>query len=325
MGEIFSAAGQVAAAGIQANAVEQATQMQIDALNRQRQFVFNNLDPSVIGPQASQADLNNALTRLANQGIIDPSLLGSRYQSETQINDMLGKIGVDSSQVANVAKNEAIAGTPGMEAAKDQLVAAAQKELSAGATLPPDVQAELVKAGLENSGMVTGSASGKGTGGQILRTILGQAGIALQQQRQQHAAGLLTTAQNLDQSRQNILQSLFPNLSKVQLANLGGTQSVLTQSNSMLPGGGLSGNDVANIWLARVGATNQLAQNAANAAAQGALAQGSIWGNLTGGLTRTIGGSDLGNAWNSVSGWFGGGGGGGGSYPSADWYGGGAE
>jgi hypothetical protein len=312
MGEIFSAAGQVAAASIQASAVQAATQMQIDALERQRQYVYNNLDPSVIGPQATQADLTNALTRLAIQGQIDPALLGARYGAENNIAQQLGQIGIQSNKVANQATTEALAGTPGMEAAKNQLVAEAQKELSAGATLPPDVQAELVKAGLEQSGMTTGSASGRGTGGQILRTILGSAGIQLQKQRQEQASGLLTAAQNLDSSRQNILQSLFPNLSKVQLANLGGSQSVLSQSNSMLPSGGLSGTDVANIWLARVGATNQLSQSAANAAAQGAMAQGNIWGNLTGGLTRNLG-DNSGSAWNTVSGWFGGGGGGGGS------------
>jgi hypothetical protein len=295
MGEIIGAAGQIAAASMQAQAVRDATQMQIDALNRQRQFVYQNLDPSVVNAQATQADINRALNQRALQAQIDPGLAAQRTQSETAIGDALGKIGQESGRVSNVAANEAIAGTPGMEAGKNQLVDQALHELSLGATLPPDVQAELVKAGLEKSGMVTGGASGQGSGGQILRTILGTAGLQLKAQRQQQAANLMTTAQNLEANRQNILQGLFPKLAQTQLANLGGAQGVLQQSNNLTPEAGLNGQSVANIWLSRVGATNQMAQQAANVGAQGAMGQGQIWGSALGGAATSIG--------NAITGW----------------------
>jgi hypothetical protein len=324
MSDFFSAAGSIAAAALNANAMKQATAMQLDALNQQRAFTFANLDPSVIGPQASQADVNNAINRLALQGQIDPALLNIRYGSEDSIKNQLDQLqgGGAGGAVSSTASREAISGTPGMENAKNSLVQAAQKELDAGATLPPDVQAELVKAGLEKTGMVTQSGiSPQGTGGQILRTILGSAGVALQNQRQQQATGLLTAAQGLENSRQNILQNLFPKLSAVQLSNLGATQSGLQQSNSMLPGGGLSGTDVANIWLARVGATNQLSQNAANVAAQGTLGQAQNWGNLLGSQSGNIG-NGLQSGWNSLSNLFGPSGGGAGGGGGFTWVGG---
>lgn len=308
MGEIFAAAGQIGAAQISANAARQATAMQLDALARQRQFVFNNLDPALIGPMASEADATNAANRLALQGLLDPNLLSQRYASEADINRRAGEIGVDSGKISQQAIDEATASGPAMTAAKNRLIDAANQQLSLGASLPPDVQAELVKAGLEKTGMVTQNAQGRGVGGNVLRTILGTAGIALQQQRQQQASGLLTAAQNLDTQRQNILQSLFPNLANTQLKNLAGQQGVLQQSNAMLPGGGLSGTDVANLWLARVGATNQISSNAANIAAQGTLAQGNAFANALGALGGGLGGAynngTLQNGYNTVSGWF---------------------
>jgi hypothetical protein len=45
----------------------------------------------------------------------------------------------------------------------------------------------------------------------------------------------------------------------------------------MVPQVGLSGSDIANIWMARVGATNQLAQAQADAAARGGMGVAQAW------------------------------------------------
>lgn len=309
MSEIFGAIGSIAAAKMQSDAVKKATQMQIDALERQRQFVYNELDPSKIGDMATAADADRAEARLALQSQIDPDALAARYKAEKSILGDLDTLGVQGGQVSDVAAKEAIAGIPGMQEAKQRLVDAALKELSMGATLPPDVQAELVKSGLEQSGMTTGAASPKGFGGQILRELLGTAGLALKKQRQDQAAGLLGQAQNLEQSRQQILGTLFPNLSAVQLNTLKGKQSVLEQSNQMVPEAGLGGTDIANLWLARVGATNQLAQSAADAAARGATGQAQAWQTGFGAAIPYVAKSlpSTGSVYNSI---FGGGGGG---------------
>jgi hypothetical protein len=300
LGGIFSGVGSVISAGINADAIKTATQMQIDALQKQRTYVYNNLNPAVIAPMASAQDALLAQNRLALQGQIDPNLLNSRYAAEAGISSQLGQIGAGpASAVANTAAGEALAATPGMDQAKAALIDAANKELKAGATLPPDVQAQLVQTGLEQSGMATGGASGQGMGGTVLRTILGTAGLNLQAQRQQQATNLITQAQNLTNSRAQILQGLFPNLNSTQLANLGATQGALSQSNSMVPQAGLSGTDVANLWLARVGATNSLTQQAAQVGAQGAMGMGQAYGQLAGGLTQA-GGQLAG----MIPGWF---------------------
>lgn len=282
--------GSMASAAIQANAMQNAIDKQIESLKQARDFVFNQLDPNTINPQALAADVQNANARLALQGQIDPKLLEARYQGEASQAELLKKLGVQSDAVANQAVTEAMTGQQGMMDAKNKLISDAMAQLQQGATLPPDVQAELVKSGLEASGMVTQHASAKGVGGQQLRTIIGQAGVNLQMKRQQQASEMLSSAQNLETSRQNILQNLFPRLTQNQLSNLQGQQSAIQLSNSMLPQAGLSGSSVANLWLARVGATNQINQDMANSQAQASMNMGNIWGRAAGGAVSSIGG-----------------------------------
>lgn len=280
MSEIFGAVGSIAAAGISASAVKDATNKQIAALEKQRKFVFNELDPDKIGGAAQSADVQRAQNRLALQALVDPELLRQRYASQAATSQILGDITsgeTDADRVAGQAVEEALAGAPRMDEAKAALIDAALRELNAGATLPPDVQAELVQTGLQKSGKVTGRAGGTGVGGQLLTTLVGERGLALQKDRQERAAGLLGQAQNLEQSRASILGTLFPNLANQQSAKLGAAQNVFAQSNQAVPEAGLGGADVANLWLARVGATNQLAQSAADAAARGGMAQAQIY------------------------------------------------
>lgn len=278
MGEIFSAAGNIAAAAMQADAIKEATRMQIKALEKQREFVYSELEPGKVGAQSLAADIERAENRLALQGQIDPDLLAARYESSRDIRRRAQELGEGgAARVAEVTEQEALAGVPGMQEAKKRLIDAALQELELGGSLPPDVQAELVKAGLETAGRTTGRATGAGIGGQLLRQIIGTAGLQLRRERQTQAANLATAAQNLETQRQNILQQLFPNLSAVQLRNLGAQQAVFEQANQAVPEAGLGGTDVANIWLARVGATNQLAQSAADAAARGAMGQAQAW------------------------------------------------
>lgn len=280
MSEIFGAVGSIAGAAISASAQKEATQMQIDALERQKEFVYNQLNPNAVGGAAKSADVARAKNRLALQSELDPELLKQRYASQAAISKQLSDItggNAPGDQVAAQATAEALAGRENADAAKNALIDAAMQEIQAGATIPPDLQNELIQSGLEKSGRVTGGAGGTGFGGQILHNLVGQAGLQLRQQRLESAKGLLGQAQNLEQSRASILGTLFPNLNQAAAGKLGATQSVLAQANQMVPEAGLGGSDIANIWLARVGATNQLAQSAADAAARGATAQAQIF------------------------------------------------
>jgi hypothetical protein len=304
MGNILGFVGQIAGSAIQAQSAKTVTQMQLDAIKKQQKLVYESLDPSVIGGQATTADVQRAQQQLALQGLIDPALLQTRYAAEGGIKNQLDQILASNSpadQVAAAAAKNALTPSPGMTDVKNKLVDAALEDLKGGATLPPDLEAQIVQHGLERSGQVTGKASAQGVGGTMLRTLFGSEGIKLQAQRQAQAANLATSAQQLDTARAQVLGALFPNLTAQQTAKLAATGSTFGATQAAVPQAGLSGTDIANIWMARVGATNQLTQSAANSAAQGALAQASIWGNAIGGATRAAPGaySDLKNIFSS--------------------------
>jgi hypothetical protein len=304
MGDIFGAAGSVASAAIQANAVENAAAIQAKALRDARDYVFTQLNPDIVGGHAVQGDVDRAKQRLALQAIIDPSLSALRYSTQGALAGQQAGIGQGNADaIAAQAASEALNPAANTADLRSRLINAAISELDAGATLPPDVQAEFVRAGLEKAGMVTGAASPKGIGGTLLRKEIGTRALALKQQRQQNAAALGATASTLESQRQALLASLFPNLQQQQLSNIGANQSILNQSNTMVPEAGLSGTDIANLWLARVGATNQLSTQAANAQAAGALGTAAAWGPAIGQAAQTLG-NNAGNIYNTVSGWF---------------------
>jgi hypothetical protein len=289
VGDILGFVGQIAGSAIQAGASKDVTQMQLDAIKRQQQLVYNSLDPSVIGPQATSADVQRAQQQLALQGQIDPALLQTRYTAEGGLKNQLDQIlasNAPADQVAKLAASTALTPTPGLNDVKNKLVDAALSDLKAGATLPPDIEAQIVQHGLEQSGMVTGKATAQGVGGTMLRTLFGTEGLKLQAQREAQASGLATSAQQLDTARSQVLGALFPNLTAQQTSKLAATGSTFGATQAAVPQAGLSGTDIANIWMARVGATNALTQSAANAASQGAQAQSAIWGNALGGATR---------------------------------------
>lgn len=286
-GGLFSGIGQIAGSAIQASALKKATQMQIDALEKQRDFVYTNLEPGRINAEALGADVERAKNRLALQAITDPALSATRYAASQSMLNQLG--GIESGAgdiVGRQAAVEALGTSGDFKEVKDRLIDTALEELDAGAVLPRDVQAELVKAGLERTGAVTGAASSRGLGGTISRQLVGKAALELKADRQKRAMDLASAAQNLDLARANILGNLFPALKQSQLGNLAATQSALSASAEQLPQAGLGGESVANIWLARVGATNQLAQAAAEAAAQGKKDMAAAINQGIGGLAR---------------------------------------
>jgi hypothetical protein len=292
MGEIFSAAGSIASAKMQADAIEDATRMQVEALERQRQFVFQNLKPSRVSEAARAADIERTESRLALQQRIDPALLATRFVSQEKLFE-LAKEGAESAgdQVAAQLFEEVSAAPDArLGQLRDQLLDQALEEIEGGATLPPDVQAELVKAGLEKSGTVGTGTSSRGLAGQISRKLIGNEALALKRARQEQAVRLGTAAEDIQARRLGILGSVFPTLKNLQTQNIQQQQALFQTANQAVPEAGLGGSDVANIFLARVGATNQLAQSAADAAARGAIQQAGALQQMVGGVTSAAGG-----------------------------------
>lgn len=292
MGGIFGAVGGIVGGALSAAAQVKSAKIQAKAVKAARDFLFKNLDPAVVAQQAAEQDVAQAQQRLALQGQLDPELLKQRYAAEALLSSQLENIGKGSANtIANLATQEAIAGGAGTTELKNKLIDAALTELNAGATLPPDVQAELVQAGLEKSGMVTGAASPRGVGGQLLRKEIGQNAIKLQADRQARAQALAATASQLDQSRQSMLQSLFPNLANLQGQDVKLTSGILQQSNAMMPEVGLTGRDVAELWKARVGAyatgTEKLGKIGSESALGTSTAVGDLLGKI-GGYMDTV-------------------------------------
>lgn len=286
MGGALSAAGAKEAAKIQAKAVQQA-----------QQFVYNSLDPAVVGDQALAGDIAREQQRLALQAQLDPALSATRYAAQQRLLEQVQGLGTGPQEViAQQAAAEAMAAGPATQDLKTRLIDAALMELEAGATLPPDVQAELVQAGLEKSGMVTGRAGPTGIGGTLLRREIGQGALRLQGERQARAMNLAQSASALDAQRQQILQNLFPALQAKDLANMSAASGALGTSASLVPEAGLSGADLANVWLARVGATSQLGQQLGAVKAAGALGAAQAWAPAIGQAVGTLG--------NTVGGWF---------------------
>lgn len=273
MGDVLGFAGDIASSAISASAQKKATKMQIKALEKARDFVYRELEPSKINEQARAADVERARSRLALQAITDPALLRARYASSEALArgaEQIGAPGGQVEQVRDLAVSEALGqGRTGTAAQlKQRLIDQALTELEAGATLPPDVQSELVRAGLERAP--------RGMGQTLTRRLIGQEALALQSERQRRALALTGAAEGLERNRNALLLELFPTLQKSQAADIGAASGALQTSSAELPQAGLGGESVANIWLARVGAQNQLMQQAADAAARGAQAQGQI-------------------------------------------------
>jgi len=288
IGGLFSMGG----AAIQANATKKATQMQIDAINQQRELIRSELAPEKVAPMVSQADQQRAMSMLALQGKIDPALLASRYQASSNILGTLQQPGGQAEDLASQLISEIQQPSAGLEAVKAAMIDRALDSLDAGATLPSDVQAEIIKAGLERSTASGVGAARSGLAGQTAKKILGQAGVTLQQQRENQAMNLTKTADELSTRRAQLLASVFPQLKNLQTLNLQNALSSLTTSNAMAPESGMSGGDMLNLLKARVGAEQSLTAQEGAARADLAKGIGSAWSGALGGIGRAVAGAN---------------------------------
>lgn len=292
IGSIVGGLFQMGSASIQANAMKKATQMQIDAINQQRELIRSELAPEKVAPMVAAADKQRAMSMLALQGKIDPALLASRYQASSNILGTLQQPGGQAEDLASQLISEIQQPSAGLEAVKAAMIDRALDSLDAGATLPSDVQAEIIKAGLERSTASGVGAARSGLAGQTAKKILGQAGVTLQQQRENQAMNLTKTADELSTRRAQLLASVFPQLKNLQTLNLQNALSSLTTSNAMAPESGMSGGDMLNLLKARVGAEQSLTSQEGAARAELAKGIGSAWSGALGGIGRAVAGAN---------------------------------
>ena len=292
IGSIVGGLFQMGSASIQAKAMKKATQMQIDAINQQRELIRSELAPEKVAPMVAAADKQRAMSMLALQGKIDPALLASRYQASSNILGTLQQPGGQAEDLASQLISEIQQPSAGLEAVKAAMIDRALDSLDAGATLPSDVQAEIIKAGLERSTASGVGAARSGLAGQTAKKILGQAGVTLQQQRENQAMNLTKTADELSTRRAQLLASVFPQLKNLQTQNLQNALSSLTTSNAMVPESGMSGGDMLNLLKARVGAEQSLTSQEGAARAELAKGIGSAWSGALGGIGKAVAGAN---------------------------------
>jgi len=292
IGSIVGGIFQMGSASIQAKAMKKATQMQIDAINQQRELIRSELAPEKVAPMVAAADKQRAMSMLALQGKIDPALLASRYQASSNILGTLQQPGGQAEDLASQLISEIQQPSAGLEAVKAAMIDRALDSLDAGATLPSDVQAEIIKAGLERSTASGVGAARSGLAGQTAKKILGQAGVTLQQQRENQAMNLTKTADELSTRRAQLLASVFPQLKNLQTLNLQNALSSLTTSNAMVPESGMSGGDMLNLLKARVGAEQSLTSQEGAARAELAKGIGSAWSGALGGIGKAVAGAN---------------------------------
>ena len=284
-GGVIGAAGSVAGAMITAEAQEDALDFQKKAL-RAQQARLDALDPNALANQATLQDIARRANALLAQRQVDPALAAVRRIGAEQV-IREAEAGPSSGDVlAEQLFQEVRTQDPKLAALKQRLLDEARAELDAGATLPPEFQAELVRTGLERAGQAGLGTTGRGLGGVQLRKLIGSEGLALKRQRQDQATKLAGAAQDIENARVNILGSIFPRLKDLSTANLSRAQSIFSTGESTVPTVGLTGSDVVNIDLTKAGASNQLTSQAGDVAARGAIAQGQLINQLIGAGTE---------------------------------------
>jgi len=277
------AVGAAGAAYAQKRASDKAASAQKKAIGRQEELLRRKLDPGALNRLAIQFDEERARNRLDLQKEIDPEIADLRQYSKEQLLK-LARQPVESrqtSQVANQLFKESIAPDERMERLKSSIIQRAQEDFDAGASLPPEFQAELVR-----SGLTTGAQAGIGTGeraiGGTTARLLGGAGLALKSQRAQEGAALASTADALARSRQTLLANIFPSVAAKEAAEIQRAGAGLQLSEALLPESGLSGLQATDIEIARTkGKANLLGQRGQVAAGQAA-AQGQFTASLIG-------------------------------------------
>lgn len=287
---IAMAAAAAASAVVKKKAADKAAKAQKKGLETQAALLKKN-DPVSLNKAAIMADEERAKRRLDLQKEIDPELAAIREQSKKTMQKFAETSPEEraSGQLARTLYEEVKAPDQKTEQIKDQLLSAAQQELSAGATLPPEFQAELVRSGL-NTGSQAGLAIDKNVIGGGVARMLGAGGIQLQKERQQQAMALTQQAENLKRSRVDILSSVFPKLRDLETSNLNEARQSFGLAEAALPESGFGGTELVNLKLGMMKNQMQLAQSKANLKAQQAQAKGQFVGELIGAGASAVGG-----------------------------------
>lgn len=288
---VVVAAGSAASAVVSKNAADKSAKAQKKGVEQQNQLLKNNMNPDKLNNLAQRFDKDRARNRIEFQKEIDPELAALRQKGKEELlaqanaNPETRQSGLVAKELFNEVKEQ----DPRMQAIKDSLITRAQQELNAGATLPPEFQAELVRTGL-NTGSQAGIGFDKSTIGGGVAQVLGAAGLQLKQARENQAVQLAGAAQNITNARVNILATVFPKLRDLESVNRQDALVNFQVADNALPQVGLTGQDAVNIQIAKTKAKGALLQKGADIKSQEAKDQGAYTSALIGAGTSLVSG-----------------------------------
>jgi len=217
----------------------------------------------------------------------NPELAAARTTAAKNLNQSLIEGPGRATALLDQATTEAMAKAPEVSLA-DQIVNTAKQNLDRGATLSPDFQGELIRAGLEQSGQAGIGADRAGAVTQRLGTLLGSAGEQLRSKRMAEAGGAVDLAGKLRAQRQNILQGLVSTSQAVRLGEMGTQASVIQGVDAMVPSIGMSGSDRVKMELINLSNQNQRAWQAGQISAQAAQNQADLIAGILGGINSGV-------------------------------------
>jgi hypothetical protein len=270
-----AAAGAAGAAYAKKKAADKSAHAQKNALKGQKKILQEELSFDRINQAATDADRLRAENRLALQKEVDPELAQLRQLGKEKLlaESQRPNESLQGTQIANALFKENAVEDPRLEALKSSIINRAQEEIAAGSTLPPSFQAELVRAGVQQGSQAGFKTDAKTVGGTIARA-LGIGGEQLKVARENQAVNLAGAATNLDQSRAQILSSIFPTIAASEQTRRQNAASEFGVGEATLPESGLTGREAANIQQNRGNTLLKIRGQRGQISAQQAAAQG---------------------------------------------------
>lgn len=245
-------AGAVIAAGVAAGTAAFKGAGERKALSAQETALGQTqaLSPVTTLQASRDVDATRLAAALDAQRRYDPGMAQVRALSVADLIRSLKEGNGQSQMLLDKLVNENKNEDPEITKLRQGLVTRANEELKLGGKLPAEVQAELVQAGLENATQAGKSTDPNSNTGGDLKELIGTAALNLRQQRSGTAAALGTTAQGMAQSRAAILSGLVNTVEGAKTARAARAAGSFQLAQDAMPGGGLSGSDIANLMWA---------------------------------------------------------------------------
>ena len=283
MGQALSSGASIISGVIEKKAADKAYKQQKKGITRQQELLKEAYDPARLNELVSKYDKGFLQKRLDLQKELDPEMAELRQKGKESLLAELGRepSSRQSTQVANQLFQENIRNSPEAEALKDKLFQEANAALAAGATLPPEFQAELVRSGISGAAGSGFTLDKKAIGGPVA-SALGSGAIQLQQMRQNQAMQLGQAGQQLQDARARILSGIFPTIQSSEQANEARGAAAFAIGNANLPSGGLTGREAASFDVQGREGQRQLVGQKVDMKAQKTLRNAAFLNNLVG-------------------------------------------